>query len=129
MDAVELGHVEDDIAALLARMPTDREIAAMVRRRPIGLTITYICLDLGIAPGLCKGAFWYNLERTFRRYGGNLGRMYKVRFKREITFEKERDRRPDTWHIDWRDLSHATVRRALGCLFGEPPPPIVPVPS
>jgi hypothetical protein len=102
-------------------MPTPEEFAAEVRRRPIGLTITYICLDLGIAPGLCKGDFWYNLERTFRRYGGNLDRMYKVRFKREITFEKERDRRPDTWHIDWRDLRDATVRRALGYLIGELP--------
>ena len=110
-------------------LPTPEEFAADVRRRPVGRTILYICLDLGIVPGVCEGVFWYNIERLFRRYGGSLNRLYKVRFQREATFEKERDRRPDTWHIDWRDLSHATVRRALGCLFGEPPPPIVPVPS
>ena len=42
---------QDDIAALLARMPTDREIAAMVRHRPVRLILADICADLGIGPG------------------------------------------------------------------------------
>jgi hypothetical protein len=37
-----------DDAALLARLPTDREIAEMVRRRPIGVVLVDICHDLGI---------------------------------------------------------------------------------
>ena len=37
-----------DDAALLARLPTDREIAEMVRRRPIGVVLVDICADLGI---------------------------------------------------------------------------------
>ena len=109
-----------------SRMPTPRELAADVRRRPVGRTIAYICMDLGITPGLCDGAFWNQVEKTLRRYGGSLGRLYQVRARREDTFQRERDRRPDTWHIDWRDLHPSTVRRALGCLIGEPPPAIVP---
>ena len=103
-------------------LPGEEELDAEVRRRPVGLTITYICLDLGIVPGLCDGDFWYRLERTFWRYGGNINPIFDVRFKREKTFEKERDRMPDTWHIDWQDIRPATVRLALGCRIGEPLP-------
>ena len=114
----------DDPAA--SRMPTPEEFAADVRRRPVGRTMAYICMDLGIAPGLCDGDFWNQVEKTLRRYGGSLNRLFQVRAQREDIFQRERDRRPDTWHIDWRDLRPSTVRRALGCLIGEPPPAIVP---
>ena len=103
------------------RLPNPEELAAEVRRRSVGRTIAYICMDLGIAPGLCDGDFWNRVEKTLRRYGGSLGRLYQVRARREETFQRERDRRSDTWHIDWRDLRPATVRRALGCLIGETP--------
>ncbi len=38
----------EDNAALLARMPTDAEIAAMLRHRTIGAVLADICADLGI---------------------------------------------------------------------------------
>ena len=104
-----------------SRIPTPEELAAEVRRRPVGRTIAYICMDLGIVPGLCDGAFWNRIDRIFRRYGGSLNRLYQVREKREETFERERDRRPDSWHTDWRAMHHATVRQALGRPIGEPP--------
>ncbi len=109
-----------------SRLPTPEELAAEVRRRPVGRTIAYICMDLGIAPGLCDGDFWNRVEKILRRYGGSLRRLYQVRARREESFQRERDRRPDTWHIDWRDLRPPTVRRALGCLVGEPPPSALP---
>ena len=109
-----------------SRMPTPEELAADVRRRPVGRTIAYICMDLGIAPGLCDGAFWNRVEKLLRRYGGSLGRLYQVRAQREDTFLRERDGRQDTWHIDWRDLRPSTVRLALGCPIGETLPAIVP---
>ncbi len=109
-----------------SRLPTPEELAAEVRRRPVGRTIAYICLDLGIVPGLCEGEFWNRVEKTLRRYGGSLGCLYRVRARRKDVFQRERDRRPDTWHIDWRDLRPSTVRLALGCLIGETPPAIVP---
>ena len=112
------------------RLPRPEDLAAEVRRRPIGRTIAYICLDLGIAPGLCAGEFWDQVEKALRRFGGSLDRLYQIRARREDSFQRERDRRPDTWHIDWRDMHPATVRRALGCLIGETPPgALVPVPS
>ena len=109
-----------------SRMPTPEEFAAWVRRRPVGRTMAYICMDFGIAPGLCGGEFWNQVEKILRRYGGSLGRLFQVRAQREDTFQRERDKRPNTWHIDWRDLRPSTVRRALGCLIGEVPPAIVP---
>ena len=121
----------DDPAA--SHLPRPEELAAEVRWRPVGRTIAYICLDLGIAPGLCRGEFWNQVEKTMRRYGGSLGRLYQVRARRQDSFLRERDKRPDTWHIDWRDLRPSTVRRALGRLIGETPPagpgPPVLVPS
>ncbi len=115
---------EDDPRAF--RIPTPEELAAEVRRRPVGRTIAYICMDLGLAPGLCEGEFWTRVDKILRHYGGSLSRLYKVRERREASFLRERDRDPDTWHINWRDLRPSTVRIALGCRFGEPPPPIVP---
>jgi hypothetical protein len=49
--------------------------------------------------------------------------MYRVRARREDAFQRERDRRPDTWDTDWRDMRKAAVRAALGCLIGEAVPP------
>lgn len=108
-------------------MPTPDEFAADVRRRPVGRTMSYILMDIGLVPGFCGGDVWNDVLKIVRRYGGSIHPMYRVREQREKTFQKERDRRPETWHIDWRDLSPATVRLALGCKIGEPPP--VPVPS
>ncbi len=105
-----------------SRLPTQEELAAEVRRRPVGRTIASICMDLGIAPGVCDGDFWNRVEKTLRRYGGSLRRLYQLRARREETFQRERDRRSDTWHIDWRDLRPSTVRQALGYLIGETPP-------
>ena len=113
-----------------SRLPTPEELAAEVRRRPIGRTIAYICMDLGIAPGLCAGEFWNQVEKTLRRYGGSLRRLDRVRARREETFQREHDRRPDTWHIDWRAMHPPTIRQALGCLIGETPDGLgPPVPS
>ena len=107
-------------------MPTPEEFAADVRRRPVGRTMSYICMDLGIVPGLCDGDFWSKVDKIMRRYGGSLGPIYKVRAKREESFWRERDRRPETWDTNWRDMRDSTVRLALGCKIGEPPPAIVP---
>ena len=110
-------------------LPTDEELDAEMRRRPVGRTMTYICLDLGVVPGFCAGEFWNQFLNVIRRYGGSLNRLYEVRERREKSFQKERDRRPDTWHWDWRDLRNP--RQVLGLLIGEAPPSTVPaiVPS
>ncbi len=115
---------DDDPRAF--HLPTDEELDAEMRRRPVGRTMTYIALDLGVIPGFCGGNFWNQFLKVLRRYGGSLSRLYKVRERREKSFQKERDRRPDTWHWDWRDIRNA--RQVLGLLIGEPPPaPIPPI--
>ena len=108
------------------RLPTPEELAAEVRRRPVGRTIAFICMDLGIVPGLCDGDFWSQVEKTLRRYGGSLLRLNRVRARREDSFRRVHDRRPDIWHVDWRAMHPSNVRLALGCLIGEAPPALVP---
>src|SRR5271165_6866695 len=56
----------------LARLPTEEEIAAEVRRRPIGAVIVDICCDLGIAPGHLDRAFWDEINHAIMMYGGSL---------------------------------------------------------
>jgi hypothetical protein len=56
----------------LARLPTEAEIAAEIRRRPIGAVIVSICEDLGINPGQLDRPFWDELRHAIRSYGGSL---------------------------------------------------------
>jgi hypothetical protein len=56
----------------LARLPTEAEIAAEIRRRPIGAVIADICLDLGVMPGHLDRAFWDELRHAIIMYGGSL---------------------------------------------------------
>jgi hypothetical protein len=60
----------------LARLPTEEEIAAEMRRRPIGAVIVDICCDLGIAPGHLDRAFWDEISHAVIMYGGNLVRLF-----------------------------------------------------
>jgi hypothetical protein len=55
----------------LARLPTEAEIAAEIRRRPIGAVIVSICEDLGITPGDLDRAFWDELSLVIIGYGGS----------------------------------------------------------
>jgi hypothetical protein len=56
-----------DEDTLLARMPTPEQIAAEIRRRPIGEVIADICRDLGIVPA---HPLWTELARAIMREGG-----------------------------------------------------------
>jgi hypothetical protein len=58
----------------LARLPTPAQIAAEVRRRPIGAVIADICRDLGIMP---SHPLWRELQLVIIRHGGNLARLVK----------------------------------------------------
>ncbi len=56
----------------LANLPTEAEIAADIRRRPIGVVIVSICEDLGTMPGHLDRAFWDELRHAILCYGGSL---------------------------------------------------------
>ncbi len=109
-------------------IPSMEDLQAEVRRAPIGRTIARICLDLGVVPAFCTGEMGNALLQVLEYYGGSLAKLFAVRRKREIAFQKERDTRPDTWVWNWRDLRKERMRQVLGYLIGEEPPDD-PVPS
>ena len=63
----------------LACLPTPDEIAAQVRRRPVGTVIADICRDLGIVPG---NLLWHEVSLFIIANGGNLATLYKDTSKR-----------------------------------------------
>jgi hypothetical protein len=65
-----------------ARLPTEEELAAEMRRRPIGAVIVDICRDLGIAPGHLDRAFWDEISHAIIAYGGSLARFFTDLHKR-----------------------------------------------
>ncbi|HME26950.1 MAG TPA: hypothetical protein VKI44_37445 [Acetobacteraceae bacterium] len=70
----------------LARLPTEEEIAAEVRRRPVGAVIADICHDLGIMPGHLDRAFWDELSHAIIMYGGSLAGFLGNLQKRMFAF-------------------------------------------
>ena len=58
--------------ACLAHLPTTEQIAAEVRRRPIGAVIADICRDLGILP---SHPLWPDVARAMLEYGGSPVRL------------------------------------------------------
>jgi hypothetical protein len=63
----------------LAQMPTPEQIAADIRRRPVGAVIADICRDLGILPG---HKLWRELSLAIIDHGGSLVRLSEDIFKR-----------------------------------------------
>jgi len=61
-------------ASPLAQLPTPEQIAAEVRRRPIGAVIADICRDLGILP---NHPLWRELESAITHHGGSYVRLLK----------------------------------------------------
>ena len=56
----------------LARLPTPEQIAAKVRRQPIGAVIADICRDLGIGP---SHPLWGELRALIEQYDGDYERL------------------------------------------------------
>jgi hypothetical protein len=69
--ATECGQSSDPPLDLL---PTAEQIAAEVRRRPIGAILADICRDLGILP---SHPLWRELSDAIMFNGGNLARLSK----------------------------------------------------
>jgi hypothetical protein len=77
----------------LAALPTVEQIAAEVRRRPIGAVFVDICGDLGITPG-DAGRLWDELSLAIMLHGGRLARFYRNMKERldAATAQEESDR-------------------------------------
>jgi hypothetical protein len=102
-------------------LPTLKELESQVRRRSVGRTIAEICLDLGVTPSGCEGATWDEILQTLMHFGADLAEFFGVQQRRQETFLKERDKRPETWTFDWRDSPREAIRQLLGSLIGETP--------
>lgn len=63
----------------LAHLPSVRDIAAEIRRRPVGAVLADICRDLGIVP---SDPLWRELALAVVEYGGNLAALFEDTYKR-----------------------------------------------
>jgi hypothetical protein len=68
------GRLVTDDASLLTHMPTAEEIAAEVRRRPIGAVIVDICRDLAVLP---SHPLWRDIQNAINHHGGSYIRLLK----------------------------------------------------
>ena len=103
-------------------MPTPEELDRQVRRRPIGLTVFDICLDLAVVPGYCYPAFWNELFDIMNYFSGiaSIARLMREKSRRREAFDKEQDnKRGSNW--DWVRMSPDAIRQAVGFFVGEPP--------
>jgi hypothetical protein len=73
-------------------LPTPEQIAAEVRRRPIGSVIADICRDLGIMP---NHPLWPELRELIIRHGGNLANLVKDILDR--AFHRPASAAPPAW--------------------------------
>lgn len=70
--------------ALLARMPTEEEIAAEIRRRPIGEVIAEICSDLGITS---RHPLWREIREAVSEHGGRFLGLFNDLKERTILLD------------------------------------------
>jgi hypothetical protein len=101
-------------------MPTIEDLVRQVRRRPIGRTVSDICLDLGVTPGFCHSAFWNELFELITYFGSTVTRLMHQKTRRRQAFANEQDRMPDA-NWDWINASREALRNILGFFIGEPP--------
>ena len=64
----------DETNTRLTHLPTPEQIAAKVRRQPIGAVFADICRDLGIMP---SHPLWRELQLVIIREGGNFANLIK----------------------------------------------------
>ncbi len=104
-------------------MPTLQDLERQARRRPIGLTILDICLDLAVVPGFCQTKFWNELFDIMQYFGGS-GALPRAdaaeSFRRREAFSKEQDRTLNS-NWDWLRLTRDAIPQVLGFFIGEPP--------
>jgi hypothetical protein len=101
-------------------MPTLEDLERQARRRPVGLTIRDICLDLAVVPGFCQTAFWNELFELITCFGSNVGKLMQEKTRRREAFAKQQDRNPDA-NWDWLNLTRDALHQILGFFIGEPP--------
>lgn len=80
-----------DPAALLAALPSAAEIARQVRTRSLGIVITDICHDLGLASGMMEATLWDELMDAVLVCGIDLVRFIRGTAEAPIGEDDEGD--------------------------------------
>src|ERR1700729_1018127 len=93
-------------------MPTQQDFDRQVRRRAVGRTITEICNDLAVVPGLCTPAFWNGLFEVMHYFGGSVVTGMREKPRREQAFIQEQDKKLGST-LDWLRLKPDEVRQVL----------------
>jgi hypothetical protein len=97
----------------LANLPSAEEIAAKVRRQPIGAVLADICRDLGLSP---SHPLWRELRLAVDEFGGNFARMSMERFNKAF---------PIAHIVAWLKAERAAERASTST----GPPSLVPAQS
>jgi hypothetical protein len=100
--------------------PSLQDLERQVRRRPIGRTISDICSDLAVVPGLCTAPFWAALTEMMLCLGGSIATLMQEKTRRREAFIQEQNRQPGS-NWDWLRLQRDAIRQVLGFFIGEPP--------
>src|SRR5690349_15874979 len=103
--------VSDRRPLCLEHLPSLAEIEREVARRPIGRTLSAICTDLGVWPGLCQGGFWNALFEAMNAYGGSVNQVVVELQRRAIRFDKEDWKHP---RLPLPEHTVDGVRRVMG---------------
>ena len=101
-------------------MPTLEELERQARRRPIGLTILDICLDLAVVPGICHSGFWSDLFEIIHCFGSSVDKIMVEKTRRRTALAEEQDHNTNA-NWDWVTMTSDGFRQVLGFLVGEPP--------
>ena len=96
----------------LASLPTAEQIAAEVRRRPIGAVIADICRDLGILP---SHELWRDVQKLIIEHGGSFARLLSDLMDQAFS--------PDPRLRSPTDLRPPTLCFEAQSGTGPPPPP------
>ena len=101
-------------------LPTLEELEREARRRPVGLTILDICLDIAVVPGICQSAFWSELFDIIHCFGRSVNKIMAEETRRRKALADEQDHNPNA-NWDWLTMTRDGFRQVLGFLVGEPP--------
>jgi hypothetical protein len=97
-----------------------QDLERQVRRRSIGRTISDICSDLAVVPGLCTAPFWAALSEMMHCLGGDVATLMRQKSQRREAFIREQNSQPGS-NWDWLRLQREAIRQVLGFFIGEPP--------
>ncbi|HUB48773.1 MAG TPA: hypothetical protein VMB73_27680 [Acetobacteraceae bacterium] len=99
-------------------LPTREQIEAEVRRRPIGRTITDICRDLGIVPGLCTREFWDSVTEAIACYEGSILNLFDNMLHKTEQYQQAQEEDPESEQSDRAGPLY--MHQALGFQLGDP---------